>query len=80
VSHNEYNIGVVILTCTVVVCIKHGKQRADGEDIVVLVEKHLDILYRVNSQYWTFGCTEKKNDKKTDQKPALYVCMDDSKA
>ena len=33
-----------VLTCTVVVCIKHSKQGADGEDVIVLVEIHLDGL------------------------------------
>lgn len=32
------------LTCTVVVGIQHGKQGADGEDIVVLVEDRHDDL------------------------------------
>ena len=31
-----------LLTCTVVVGIKHGKQGANNKDVGVLVERHLD--------------------------------------
>lgn len=37
----------LLLTCTVVECIKHSKQRADGKDVIVLMEIHLDELYQV---------------------------------
>lgn len=46
VEVNLERIDFVLLTCTVVECIKHSKQRADGEDVIVLVESHLDGLYQ----------------------------------
>jgi hypothetical protein len=32
----------LLLTCTIVEGIKQGKEGADGKDVVVLVESHLD--------------------------------------
>lgn len=36
----EYSI-YSILTCTIVVSIEHGKDRADTKDIIILMEIHL---------------------------------------
>jgi hypothetical protein len=46
-----------ILTCAVIVCIEHGKQSADGKEIGVVGENHLDdTLTRastgLDSQQW----------------------------
>ena len=37
----------MILTCTVVVGIEHRKQRADSEDVVILVQIHLEMPRRL---------------------------------
>lgn len=46
VEVNQYRIDCMLLTCTVVECIKHSKQCANGKYIIVLVESHLDGLYQ----------------------------------
>ena len=41
VEVNQYRIDCMLLTCTVVECIKHSKQCANGKYIIVLVESIL---------------------------------------
>lgn len=67
-----------VLTCTVVVCIKHGKQGADGEDVIVLVEIHLEGLMnssqpQVQTEWLSTRFWLHERRRNQDEAAGLYV-------